>query len=382
LSTQKYITLYILLSCWLPAIAQQYSFENYSVSQGLPQSQVYTMIEDGRGFLWLGTNGGGLARFDGQQFESFSTRQGLADNHINSLLEDKQGNIWIASHNGLDRFDGRKLARIQLANSGKLAITSLIEDQQGTIWAGSDQGVFVFENQVWKSHPELEEEAVNLIFEDAQGGLWLGLKRGIKCKAQGKWLNSSKFGSLNRAQITGFAEDSLGQIWISTYNSGLYRYNGYVLRRVLGEYEELNGALYFDLNFDKEGMLWLATQNKGIARWNGKDSLLTVLGKTDGLANDHVRCILEDRWGILWFGTSGGGLSKYAGQQFVRYGPKQGVSEQAYAVIEDHDCNLWIGNSNQGITRISADSLTLFNARNNFIHDKPSALFQDSASLI
>lgn len=357
--------------------AQQYSFQNYSVSEGLAQSQVYTMIEDHKGFLWLGTNGGGISRFDGQKFETFSTRQGLSDNHINSLLEDEIGNIWIATRNGLDRFDGRQCVSVELPIDGKVGITTLLSDAGGQLWVGSSKGIFCRRNDQWIDTEELKDQAASLMFSDSGGRMWIALPRGLMCKDKSGWMEKAAFGSLNRAQITGIAEDSLGHIWIATYNSGLYHYDGTRFRRVLQDHTSLNGALYFDLLFDKEGKLWLATQNKGVIRWDGKDSVLTLLGKADGLANDHVRCLLEDRWGILWFGTSGGGLSKYAGQQFVQYGPAQGLSEQAYSVMEDHNCNLWVGNSDRGLTIIGQDSLSFFNRKNGFYDLKVKHIFED-----
>lgn len=366
------------LSLLFTTKAQQYSFQNYSVSEGLAQSQVYTMMEDHKGFLWLGTNGGGLSRFDGQKFETFSTRQGLSDNHINSLWEDDMGNIWIASRNGLDKFDGRTCVSIELPIAGKVGITSLLADAGGQLWVGSSQGIFCRRNDQWVDTEELKGQAAGLMFLDESDRLWIGLHRGLLCKDSSGWMDKTSFGILNKAQITGFAEDSLGHIWISTYNSGLFKYDGEGFKRVLQDQSRLNGALYFALLFDQEGMLWLATQNKGVARWDGKDSVLTLLRKEDGLANDHVRCLLEDRWGILWFGTSGGGLSKYAGQQFVQYGPTQGISEQAYAVIEDHNCNLWVGNSDKGVTIIGQDSIRQMDRRNGFYDLKAKRIFEDS----
>ncbi len=375
----KQLTFFLLVSLcmWFPLHAQQYSFQNYSVSEGLAQSQVYTMLEDQRGFLWLGTNGGGLSRFDGQKFENFSTRQGLSDNHINALLEDEEGDIWIATRSGLDLFDGRKCQPVSLPQQGKLSITSLSLDKEDRLWVASNKSIFCRKKDQWLEVDSQMNQAANFLFSDQSERLWIALPRGLMVKEKDGWMNPSLFGSLGRAQLTGFAEDSLGQIWISTYNSGLYLYNGSKFRRVLQEEVALNGALYFDLLFDKEGKLWLATQNKGLARWNGKDSVLTLLSKNDGLANDHVRCLLEDRWGILWCGTSGGGLSKYAGQQFVQYGPNQGISEQAYSVLEDKDCRLWVGNSNKGLTVIGPDTVFFLNRKNGFRDLKVKQLFED-----
>ena len=89
--------LFILSNLSLPQIlsGQQFNFQNYSVNEGLAQSQVYAMIEDRYGYIWLGTQGGGVCRFDGKNFTQYSTRHGLVNNYVESLFEDKDGNIWI-----------------------------------------------------------------------------------------------------------------------------------------------------------------------------------------------------------------------------------------------------------------------------------------------
>src|SRR5262245_23427077 len=73
------------LFCWMQgAISQDYSYSmrNYKAMDGLPQSQVNIMLEDKNGYLWIGTEGGGLARFDGREFTVYTTLNGLLSNII------------------------------------------------------------------------------------------------------------------------------------------------------------------------------------------------------------------------------------------------------------------------------------------------------------
>ena len=107
-----------VLFCLLPAtvlFAQPYNFVTFSLPEGLPQSQVFAMCQDRRGYLWLGTQGGGLSRFDGQRFETFTTADGLPSNYINALLEDAQHRLWVGTNQGLCRFDGRRFEPVGLA---------------------------------------------------------------------------------------------------------------------------------------------------------------------------------------------------------------------------------------------------------------------------
>jgi ligand-binding sensor domain-containing protein len=92
---------FFLLLLVNPVFSQLASFRNFSVENGLGQSQVYSVIQDHKGYLWFGTRGGGLSRFDGQNFESFTDRQGLVNNYIYSLKEDQKHILWIGTNDGL-----------------------------------------------------------------------------------------------------------------------------------------------------------------------------------------------------------------------------------------------------------------------------------------
>ena len=99
-------TIYTILLSLLSQLlfGQQYNFHNYSVKEGIGQSQVYDMLQDSRGYLWIGTRGGGITKFDGNNFKSFSTKDGLPNNYIMCIHEDKNGQLWIGTNTGLSEF--------------------------------------------------------------------------------------------------------------------------------------------------------------------------------------------------------------------------------------------------------------------------------------
>ncbi len=74
-------------------------FNNYSVNDGLPSSEVYHAMQDSKGFMWFSTDHG-VCRYDGYQFKTFTTADGLADNTIFECIEDYKGRIWFRSFSG------------------------------------------------------------------------------------------------------------------------------------------------------------------------------------------------------------------------------------------------------------------------------------------
>ncbi|MCU0252961.1 MAG: SpoIIE family protein phosphatase [Acidobacteria bacterium] len=68
---------------------------------------IFSLYEDSRGTFWVGTWGGGLNRFDPQDgsAEVLTTADGLPSNNIYGILEDDAGRLWMSTNAGLSRFD-------------------------------------------------------------------------------------------------------------------------------------------------------------------------------------------------------------------------------------------------------------------------------------
>ena len=102
-----------LFSTILEAQDHFYSTRSYTVKNGLPQSQVSSLLEDKNGYLWIGTHGGGLARFDGREFKVYTTLDGLLNNQIVGTQMDRHDNLWILHFRGLTKFNGRDFKKIE-----------------------------------------------------------------------------------------------------------------------------------------------------------------------------------------------------------------------------------------------------------------------------
>jgi ligand-binding sensor domain-containing protein len=105
-------------------------YRQFTLREGLPQMQVISMLQDSRGYIWIGTKKG-LACFNGEKFISFTTRDGLADDYIHDLTEDYAGNIWISTSLGLSSFDGNKIISYTLSEPNSYKISPAPD---GRIW--------------------------------------------------------------------------------------------------------------------------------------------------------------------------------------------------------------------------------------------------------
>ncbi len=101
-------SIFLVLTLFLTnlyAIGQSYPFRHYTVQDGLVQTQITTLFQDSRGFIWIGTRNG-LSRFDGLEFVNYSTRSGLPSNYILNISEDNSGKVHVLTKEGLSLFDG------------------------------------------------------------------------------------------------------------------------------------------------------------------------------------------------------------------------------------------------------------------------------------
>ncbi len=80
---------------------QSYDFEHYTVEDGLAQNQILDLHQDQRGYLWFGTNLGGVSIFDGNNFHTLTDADGLPSNVVFSIAEDKRGRKYFGTNGGL-----------------------------------------------------------------------------------------------------------------------------------------------------------------------------------------------------------------------------------------------------------------------------------------
>ncbi|MDQ3190733.1 MAG: histidine kinase [Bacteroidota bacterium] len=322
---------YCFLICWLLfssyySAAQNYSFNKYTLEDGLPQTYCFSLIQDSRGYMWVGTSGG-LARFDGTDFKVFTERDGLSDNMVYSLLEDKKGNIWIGTANGLTRYNGKVFEKFLDSHSSlEKNVTSIIETSTGEIWIATDGGALKLADTNFVNPVDLKN--VRAIVEDSIGQLWFG----------SKW--------------------------------GLFKYNGIGIEK----YEiEGGGAINSIVHSarDKKNNLWFGTVN-GLIKITGKGY---EIFEQDGGVESVFRFILplDDK---IIFGTYGGGFKILENNTFSLVKPFEKLNmagNTISGILETHDKTVWAA-TGAGLIKINSTPFVPFSLNNN--HVKGNLLFQ------
>lgn len=114
----------------------------FTTKQGLLSNDIRALTEDGEGNVYIGTNGGGVARYSQGLFEAYTMKDGLVDDRVWSLYHDSIGSLWIGGFGrGLGRWRDGTFFNFDTAIPAKV-VTSILEDHLGFLWLGSMKGIF------------------------------------------------------------------------------------------------------------------------------------------------------------------------------------------------------------------------------------------------
>ncbi|MEW6470352.1 MAG: two-component regulator propeller domain-containing protein, partial [Bacteroidota bacterium] len=141
------IPLFLLCLASLQLCGQQYNFQNYSTKY-LPSSEVYCVMQDSKGYIWISTDAG-VCRFNGKEFTTFTTADGLTDNTVFNIFEHKERLWFVCSNatvcyyeNGIfSPINANKELQVWL-KQGSRVIFSQAFDEGDTLWLGTWQGLF------------------------------------------------------------------------------------------------------------------------------------------------------------------------------------------------------------------------------------------------
>ena len=216
---------------------------NMYYSSQSTKNTVWSMLQDKKGKIWFGT-GDGVYCFDGSRFTRFLYNDGVINKDslqlkmVDRIFEDKKGIIWFASGmppgmEGVSRYDGKSI--ISSKPNGDGWIRSIVEDKNGILWfGGRSRGNFIyngknfvnFTDKVGIGNPILADKSGNIWFNGVENNLSVESDDGIWCYNGKTFKNFNTKDGMSKYFVWSMFEDRIGNIWIGTRNTGLYKYNG------------------------------------------------------------------------------------------------------------------------------------------------------------
>lgn len=347
-----------------PLRAQLFNFKTYSLDDGLSQSQINCIYEDSRGYLWLGTAGGGLDRFDGKEFKVYEQKDGLCGSIINAVWEDEQHNILVGTEGSkLCKFDGVKFSQIDLSKNKNVKVGPVVfittDDNGNSLLANGNQLLISSKNGyelLEAKNAANSNQHIQCFYKDSRDIVWIGTNDGLLVLKNHTLLKITDAGSVDHANITSVTEDINGNICVVENHSKFHRIkivgpSHYQVKEIPFDPVQLpEKTAVTSFHFDRNNQLWIGTANRGLFKFSNNE--LLNFNESNGLPVDNVQLIFEDKAGVLWFGTSGGGIVKFTNQAFTYFDNQPGMrNPDIFAIDQDRNGNIWVGTSGHGIFR-------------------------------
>lgn len=341
------------------SVAQQHAFKHFTTQDGLAQSQIRAMAQDGAGYLWFGTLGG-ASRFDGERFVNHSLQSGLPDAQVSAMITDRDGRLWSGAGSTVVQRQGIGWVEYPLPVERGIRILGLAFDKQGRLLAGTDGGgLFVLDNgkaTPLPGYPQDTARYVRCLLTLADGRVLIGLRSGLLLWDDGK-CTRVRLGNGRVNNISALAEGADGSWWVGTYLDGLFRIAPDGGRTV---YTVENGLVVNNVRcllVDRSGRLWVGTKFGVNVMEQGRMRLFTV---HQGMPNDNIYCLFQDNEDNIWLGTDGAGVLRYLGDRFVTYTVKDGLcSDLVMTAVADSQGGVWLGTYDNGVCRM--DGMAMVN---------------------
>ena len=345
--------------------AVRYDGESWSSPSKLRAYRILDVVEDAEGSTWFAGNG--LTRTDGQALVQLSIRDGFPGGIVFSAYRDRQDNLWFGQNNRVLRYGGRGFtvfsAEEGLTGSRFRAIT---QDSEGYLWFGSSPGANRYSGSEFLVYSEEEglPSVISSAFSDRAGRIWLSGSTGSGISGTMSYIHGDTVRTfrpedgLPAGAMSMIGQDTDGALW-SHATRGLARYDG-------KRFASLPSGWWINTGLvDASGDPWIGTRG-GVGRYAGfSTELLTT---EDGLPNNFVTVLSQDRRGVIWVGTIGG-LASLDRDRVQSYTAADGLAGNIVtAIFQDGNGTMWIGTST-GLTRQDQDGWKTFTTRDGLPHN-------------
>ena len=349
-------------------LTERYNVSYLDLRNGLPHQNVSSIFVDSGGFLWVGTYGGGLVRYDG--YGMMTPAMWLKSNSCKSIAEDRFQHLWVAFDEGTNIIDLRTMTGV-MPQTLDPALQQLLSepsaktycDAMGRLWLVTYSSVHMltFDDQghvtkicSYAYHGNTPDISIRDV--EGNGRPWIGIDGGLfrMVEKNGSLVReeiSPQFRTLNGLYITDMMKRD-NVVWITT-NHGLFKFDPYQQQLIV----------YRNLSHDFLSSLALTSDNRllvgslyGVNVYDDVTDSFSVwtTASNPPLKSDFVHCLLMDK-GLIWVGTESGGIAKLVPRQLLLQNyvhttsPGSLSPNPVNAMYVEPDGTLWVGTVEGGL---------------------------------
>lgn len=307
----------------------KYSGDTVSEIEG----EIRCIIQDSKNNMWFASNGFGAYLYDGKTIFRFTDANGLCSNYTWGIQESNDGKIWFKSRDSICYLDDRGFHNIQPDTCVHSFDVKYLN--QELIFENFYDGKKLVKIHLPYSSPLRQKNITRFdydiysILKDRKGNIWFGTCTAGICRFDGKtfsWMSDSALA----APVRSLFEDRNGVIWIGNNGYGLLKYAENTLVNVTKEahldnpdyrksFSTKEGSLIriWSMTDDSKGNLWIGTIDTGVWMYDGRN--FTNYTTKNGLGVDAIWILCMDKSGNLWAGTEGAGVYKLVSRQFIKF---------------------------------------------------------------
>ena len=316
--------------------------------------------------FWLGTENAGIIDYEfsgDRRIRQFNNANSFPGSKVQAIMRDTEGNVWIGTDAKLVMSPGEKVEYVEAVDNFKFdSVQAIAACPEGYIWFSSPKGLFRFdylakdENRIvkFKVDPKLPNLHIVSLYEDDFDNLWIGtFDNGLYClnTRSGKVRRYTEKNGLPNANVIAIAGRGT-TVWLATLggvircdkiipDSGKEDDFAYSFGELGNGGEATYNGFVYCVFIDSKGRVWFGTDGKGLVMYDGFTSR-SFVGQTSGKV---VYSITEDLFGNIWFSTQHQGVYRFDGRNFKNYNLSHGLSELDIAGLNlDNNGNIVVVN--------------------------------------
>lgn len=353
------------------SLAQYPQHFTYDDENGLPSNEVYSIVQDSRGFIWLGTNSG-LYKFDGVRYLHYTSPKQLTNSAANLVIS-AQGNIYFMNFkNQVFKLEDGNLIELSHAMNKINNITSNGDDQ---IWFTHDHGISVYDelSETWTTFNNFG--SANAFCDQAYCNSARKLTDGSIC-----FINTNGLGSIKDLNFTQKSSiDSIlvpgkymieplanSLLLIQTDGSGVYEFmnDQLVASQCNGLQELLANRKITQIKTLKDNQVWICTYS-GIITYDPVKNVSQLRYPKVAFSD-----VLLDREGNYWFSTLQAGVFRVPNLNYVVWNANNDqIENEKLTHLTGDDQFIYFSNVNGIIQKLDPESGKLFSYSNSLQSD-------------